>query len=75
MNMKYALCGIVFAALVTPALAAGQFYVVQDTTTMKCSVVEEKPTIATSKLVGTTVYKSEAEARIGLSADKACASK
>jgi hypothetical protein len=75
MNVKYALCGIVFAALVTPALAAGQFYVVQDTTTLKCSVVEQKPTLATSKLVGTTVYKTEAEAQIGLNADKVCAPK
>jgi hypothetical protein len=33
MNMKYALCGIALAALVTPALAAGPFYVVQNIAT------------------------------------------
>jgi hypothetical protein len=75
MKMKYALCAIGLAALVTPAFAASEFYVVQDTATNKCSVVEQKPTAATTKLVGTTVYKTQAEADIGMKADKICASK
>jgi hypothetical protein len=75
MNIKYALCGVALATLVTPALAANEFYVVQDTATNKCSVVEQKPTAATIKLVGTTVYKTLSEAEIGMKADKLCASK
>jgi hypothetical protein len=75
MTMKYALCAVAIAALVTPALAVNEFFVVQDTATLKCSVVEQKPTVATMKLVGTTVYKTQAEAQIGLSAEKICAPK
>jgi hypothetical protein len=75
MNVKYALCGVALAALVTPALAANEFYVVQDTATKKCSIVEQKPTVATITLVGTTVYKTQAAAEIGMKAEKLCASK
>jgi len=73
MNMKYALCGVALAALVTPALAANEFYVVQDTVTKKCSIVELKPTVATMTLVGKTVYKTQAEAESGMKAEKVCA--
>jgi len=48
---------------------------VQDSTTKKCSIVEQKPTMATTTLVGTTVYKTQAEAEIGMKADKVCAAK
>jgi hypothetical protein len=75
MKMKYVLCGAAFAALVTPAFAASEFYVVQDTATSKCSIVEQKPTAATMELVGTTAYKTQAEAAAGMKADKICASK
>ena len=75
MTMKYALCAVAVVALVTPALAANEFFVVQDTATLKCSVVEQKPTVASMKLVGTTVYKTQSEAEIALKADKACAPK
>jgi hypothetical protein len=74
-NMKYALCGVALAALVTPALAANEYFVVQDSTTKKCSIVEQKPTMATTTPVGTTVYKTQAEAEIGMKADKVCAAK
>jgi hypothetical protein len=75
MSMKYALCGVALAALVTPALAANEFYVVQDTASQKCSVVEQKPTVATTKLVGTAVYKTQTEAETAMKADKICAAK
>ena len=75
MTMKYTLCAIAFAALVTPALAANEFYVVQDSATKKCSVVEQKPTAATSTQVGTVVYKTQAEADTAMKADKLCAAK
>ena len=75
MNIKHALCGVALAALVTPALAANEFYVVQDTATLKCSVTEQKPTVATTTLVGTAVYKTQAEAETAMKADKICAAK
>ena len=55
------------------ALAANEFYVVQDTVTKKCSIVELKPTLATMTLVGKTVYKTQAEAESGMKAEKVCA--
>jgi len=73
MNMKYALCGIALAALVTPALAASEFYVVQDSATKKCSIVDAKPTDATMALVGTTAYKTQAAAETAMNADEMCA--
>ena len=75
MSMKYALCGVALAALVTPALAANEFYVVQDTASKKCSIAEQKPTVATSTLVSTTAYKTQAEAETAMKADKICAAK
>ena len=75
MSMKYALCGVALAALVTPALAANEFYVVQDTASKKCSIAEQKPTVATSTLVSTTAYKTQVEAETAMKADKICAAK
>ena len=57
----------------TPALAADTFYAVQDSTTKKCSIVEMKPAVATVTVVGTNVYKTHAEAEIGMKAEKVCA--
>jgi hypothetical protein len=71
MLMKYALCGIVLAAFVTPALAAGKFYVVRDTTTKECSIVEQKPTEATMKLVG-MAHKTQAKAENAMKVSKIC---
>lgn len=75
MSMKYVFCAAALAILVTPALAANEFYVVQNTATKICTVVDQKPTSASSVLVGTTVYKTQAEAEVGLKADRICAQK
>ena len=74
MMIKYALCGIVLAALVTPALAANKFYVVRDTTTKECSIVEQKPTVATMKLVG-SAHNTQAKAEKAIKVAKICATK
>ena len=74
MMMKYALCGIALAAIVTPALAANEFYVVQNTNTMTCSIVEQKPTVATIKVIG-SVYDTQAKAETAMKADKICDTK
>jgi hypothetical protein len=71
MKIKYALCGIVLALVVTPALAASKFYVVRDTTTNMCSIVEQKPTEATMKLVG-MAHKTQAKAEKAMKGAKIC---
>ncbi len=74
MKIRYALCGIVLAAFVTPALAAGKFYVVRDTTSKECSVVEQKPTEATMKMVG-LAHKTQAKAEKAMKVAKICDTK
>jgi hypothetical protein len=75
MNMKYAICGIALAALVTPAVAANEFHVVMDSTSKKCSIAEQKPTTANMSVVSTAVYATKAEAEAGMKTIKACESK
>jgi hypothetical protein len=74
MMLKYALCGIALAAFVTPALAANEFYVVQDTTTKGCSIVGQKPTVGTMTVVG-TAYDTQAKAEQAMKANKICETK
>jgi hypothetical protein len=73
-KIKYALCGIALAALVTPALAANKFYVVRDTSTKECSIVEEKPTESTMKVVG-MAHKTQAKAEKAMNVAKNCKTK
>jgi hypothetical protein len=56
------------AALIVPALAQDTWYVVQDTTTKRCSVVKERPTVKTTVIVSPSgsVYKTEEEATTGM---------
>jgi hypothetical protein len=56
-------------AFAAPALAE-EFYVVQDTATKKCTIVDKKPTMATES----TVYKTRAEAEAGMKTVKVCTS-
>jgi len=75
MTMRFALCGLALAAFVTPALAASEFYVVKDATTMKCSIVDAKPAVPGSVAMGTTMYTSQADAQTAMTAAKDCAAK
>jgi hypothetical protein len=67
---KHTICAVMLVAFVTPALAA-KFYVVRDTTTKECSVVEQRPTEATMKVVG-LVHKTQAKAEKAMKAAKIC---
>ena len=71
---KTALSLAISAALVVPALAQATFYVVQDTTTKRCSVVKERPTTKTMVIVGDSgkVYTTEAEAQSAIRTIKVC---
>ena len=74
MMMKYALCAIALGALVTPALAADEYYVVQNLTTMECSIVEQKPVESAMQQIG-QVYDTQAKAADAIKADKLCVTK
>ena len=56
MNFKYALTGLLIAGFATPALA--DYWVVQDPTTKKCTVVKEKPPETTTVTI--LINKNEA---------------
>ena len=62
------------AALIVPAAAQATFYVVQDTTTKRCTVVKERPTSKTMVIVGDSgkVYATEAEAQAAIRTIKVC---
>jgi hypothetical protein len=58
-------------------MAQTTFYVVQDTTTKRCSVVKERPTVKTMIIVGDTgkVYTTETEAQTAMRTIKVCETK
>jgi hypothetical protein len=62
------------AAFIVPALAQDTWYVVQDTTTKRCTVVKERPTTKTMVIVGPagTVYKTQSEAQTAVKTIKVC---
>ena len=56
------LTGLLVAGFVTPAVAASEYYVAQDTTSHKCSVVSKKPDGTKEIMLGTDGFKSKSEA-------------
>jgi hypothetical protein len=60
-------------AVTTPTFAA-EFYVVQDSTTRKCTITESRPTVTTHKIVGPdgTVYTTREQAMTGMKQTKVC---
>jgi hypothetical protein len=71
--MRTLLSTIIAIAIVTPALAADEFYIVRDSTTKKCTVVDKKPTTTTTTIVGDgTVYKTRTEADTAVKTVKVC---
>jgi len=71
MNMKFIAAAALAVSFAMPALAASEFYLVQDTATKKCSIVDVKPTLSTMTVVG-AVHKTKIEAETALKADKSC---
>ena len=73
---KTFVAAILIAGFVTPALAADEFYVVQDAATKKCTIVDKKPTEATTTVVSPsgTIYKTRTEAETGMKTIKVCTS-
>lgn len=73
MALKHVLAGLALTALVTPAVAA-EFYVVQDTSSKRCTIVEQKPTTTTTVVVGNGTYTSRTEAETALKSVEVCSS-
>ena len=55
---------------------AAEFYIVQDTATKKCTIVDKKPTVTTQTIVGDNgkVYTTREEATSGMKTVKVCQS-
>jgi hypothetical protein len=71
--MKKIVFAAVLAAFVTPALAADEYYVVQDVKTKKCTVVDKKPTTTTTVTqVGPVAFKTRQEAEGSMKTVKVC---
>jgi len=73
MKMKFIAAAALVIAFTAPAMAQ-EFYVVQDTATKKCTIVEQKPTSTTTTVVtpAGTIYKTRAEAEAGMKTVKVC---
>jgi hypothetical protein len=72
---KIVAAAFVIAALAAPAFGQTvEFYVVQDTATKKCTIVDKKPTVSTMTVVSPsgTVYKTRTEAEAGMKTVKVC---
>jgi len=75
MVVKILLGTAVLAALALPAAAqTTEFYIVQDASTKKCTIVDKKPTTTTTTVVGNGMYKTRVEAESAMKTVKVCTS-
>lgn len=73
---RFVLASILAVAVAGTAYAqATEYYVVQDTTTKKCTIVDKKPTTTTVTQVGPVAFKTRAEAESSMKTIKVCESK
>ena len=68
---KLLTAAVLTAAFATPALAQ-EFYVVQDSSTKKCTIVQQRPTATTTTVVGDGVFKTRVEAETAMKTVKVC---
>ena len=72
--MKKFLISAAAAAIMTgAAYAQTEFYVVQDTSTKICTIVDKKPTTTTVVVGDGKVFKTHTEAETGMKTMKVCA--
>jgi hypothetical protein len=78
MKLSALLAGIVVAALAVPAMAQTSYYIVQDTKTKHCQIVDKAPTPTerewTSVGPNGVVYHSRSEAETAMKTVKVCTS-
>ena len=73
MRTKLLVAAAGFVAIATPSLAA-DYYIVQDTTTKRCTIVEQRPTTQTTTIVGGKAYTTRSEAEGAMKTVKVCES-
>ena len=67
-GLALAFAGAAYAQTMTTT----EWYVVQDASTKKCTIVDKKPTTTTSVVVGNGVFKTKTEAETGMKTVKVC---
>ena len=76
---RIALAAALTTALAVPAFAQSttvtEYYVVQDSSTKKCTIVDKKPTTTTIVQVGPLAFKTRTEAEGGMKTIKVCETK
>jgi len=68
---KYVIAGLLVAGLTTPALAA-QYYVAQNTSSHKCSIVSHKPDGKSLTMLGSDGFKTRSAAENALKGMSEC---
>jgi hypothetical protein len=67
------IAALAFAATTFAETAmSAEYYVVRDSTTKKCTVVDSKPTSTTTTVVDNGIYKTKTEAETGMKTTKVC---
>jgi hypothetical protein len=76
MKLNLVLTGAFIAGLALPALAQTSYYIVQDTKTKHCQIVDQKPVSREVTVVGGdgVVYHTRDEATTALKTVKVCTS-
>jgi len=73
---RLAIAAALVTAIAVPAFAQStEFYVVQDTSTKKCTIVDKKPTTTTVTQGGPVAFKTRTEAETGMKTIKVCETK
>ena len=60
------------ASTIAQTAMAAEFYVVRDTATKKCTVVDTKPTTSTVTIVDNGTFTTKTEAETGMKTMKVC---
>ena len=75
---RFAIAAALATAIAFPAFAqtTTEYYVVQDTATKRCTIVDKKPTTTTTVTqVGPVAFKTRTEAETGIKTIKVCETK
>jgi hypothetical protein len=68
---KYVIAGLLIAGMATPALAA-EYYVAQNTSSHKCSIVSHKPDGKSLTMLGSEGFKTRSAAENALKGMSEC---
>ena len=74
MKFKLALAVLAVAGYVLPAAAQTTYYIVQDTKTHHCRIVDQRPTTRDITVVGMDGYPTEVAAQSAMKTVKVCES-